>query len=87
MKSILKTTGMVTFIAIGLSFTLTNNDDESVKEPNRVCEFSFYVKCDGSNQFVETVKAKSFSEAQTKTRNRYPKCKVSTKSSNPKNCE
>ena len=67
------------------SFTIDKNNES--KMILKSCEYSFYVKCDGSNQFVEMVRAKDQSTAKAMCKNRYSKCKVTTKNSNPKNCQ
>jgi hypothetical protein len=80
MKTNFKLLGITAVILSSLAFTLKNQNSI----PNRECEYSFYVKCPGSNQFTETVKAKDMAEAKAKATNRYPNCKVTTKDAN--NC-
>ena len=72
----------VTVALVSMSFAVDN-----AREPQKTCEYEFYVKCDGSNMFAEVIRAKDFSTAQTMCKNRYKDCKVSIKSSNPKNCK
>ena len=73
--------GTIAAACITVSFTLPKK--EAFKE--ELC-FDFYVKCKGSNQFLETVKAKSLTEAKTKLNNRYPDCTIQSKSTNGHNC-
>jgi hypothetical protein len=68
---------------ISLSFTESNKKENPKDE---LC-YDFYIKCKGSNQFTETVKAKSLSVAKTMLTNRYPSCTVQTKSTNGHKCE
>ena len=72
-------------ILIVSSFTVNNHNYG--KKILKSCEYSFYVKCDGSNQFIEIIRAKDQSTAKSMCKNRYSKCKVTTKSPNPKNCK
>ena len=84
MKKIFQISSLLLIIIIS-SFTINkNNDSEKILKS---CEYSFYVKCDGSNQFVEIIRAKDQSTAKAMCKNRYSKCKVTTKSPNPKNCK
>jgi hypothetical protein len=68
---------------ISLSFTENQKNENTNDE---LC-YDFYIKCKGSNQFTETVKAKSLSVAKTMLTNRYPNCTVQTKSTNGHKCE
>lgn len=68
---------------ISLSFTGYNKKENTKDE---LC-YDFYIKCKGSNQFTETVKAKSLSVAKTILTNRYPSCTVQTKSTNGHKCD
>jgi len=79
----------VMLVLIVSSFTIQNtfetNDNETIL---KTCEYSFYVKCDGSNQFVEIIRAKDGSTAKKMCTERYSKCKVTTKNmTHPKNCK
>lgn len=79
--------GAVALLLLGASFTLTRSSEHTTFEANRTCEYSFYVKCKGSNQFVETVRAKDAAVAKTMVKNRYSDCTIQTKDANGKNCE
>jgi len=68
---------------VSLSFTESNKKESTTDE---LC-YDFYIKCNGSNQFTETVKAKSLSVAKTMLTNRYPSCTVQTKSTNGHKCD
>jgi len=68
---------------VSLSFTESNKKENTKDE---LC-YDFYIKCKGSNQFTETVKAKSLSVAKTMLTNRYPSCTVQTKSTNGHKCD
>lgn len=85
--SLLKTSFILSLIIgatlISLSFTESHKKENTKDE---LC-YDFYIKCKGSNQFIETVKAKSLSVAKTMLTNRYPACTVQTKSTNGHKCE
>ncbi len=68
-----------TIVLVTLSFTTKNSFNKSNFSDDKC--YDFFVKCKGSSQFVETIKAKSMSEAKTIATNRYPQCAVSNKSS------
>ena len=71
----------MSLLTLGVSaFTLNSPENDELL---RTCEYSFYVKCDGSNQFVEIIRAKDLPTAKTMCKNRYKGCRVQTKSSNP----
>ena len=84
MKKILQIISLLLILIIS-SFTVSNSND--YEKILKSCEYSFYVKCDGSNQFIEIIRAKDQSTAKSMCKNRYSKCKVITKSPNPKNCK
>ncbi|MEY4603815.1 MAG: hypothetical protein RIT43_1107 [Bacteroidota bacterium] len=86
MKKIIFPTLIATSL-IFLSFVIDKNVNEKSASYSRTCEYSYYVKCDGSNQFVEVIRAKDASTAKAMCVNRYPNCKVSTKDANGKNCQ
>ena len=71
---------------ISLSFVFNNNNTEKNSSKSTTCEYSFYVKCQGSNQFVEIIRAKDVFTAKTICKNRYSNCTVSFKDTNGKNC-
>ena len=79
MKKIIYLSVLTLFIS---AFTIKNSQSDN-DGLLRTCEYSFYVKCNGSNQFVEIIRAKDLSTAKTMCKNRYKDCKVQTKSSNP----
>jgi archaellin len=69
---------------ISTAFTLTEKSTEMVSQ--KTCEYSFYVKCEGSSQFKEIIRAKSSTEAKTICENRYKSCNVRPENSTGKNC-
>ncbi len=80
----------LSLIAISLfsfSFVVKNNINEKKVPSGRTCEYSFYVKCEGSNQFVDVIRAKDQSTAKSMCKNKYSNCTVNSKDSNGKNCE
>jgi hypothetical protein len=77
--------GTILISSILLSFTLSKKTNDLASK-EELC-FDFYIKCKGSNQFLETVKAKSLPEAKTKLSNRYPDCTIQSKSTNGHNCD
>jgi|GEM_PF-2200496 len=87
MKNIQLPLVIVISLLVAVSFAFTNNRKSTHDFSYRTCEYSFYLKCKGSNQFVETVRAKNAAEAKTMVKNRYNECTIQTKDSNGKNCE
>jgi hypothetical protein len=85
MKKMISILSIATIVCITLSFTYNNSASKSSSSSEELC-YEFYVKCKGSNQFVETVKAKSQSVAKTMVTNRYSECSVQTKSPNGHKC-
>lgn len=83
MKKIISVCGLVSILCLFFSFT---SNIKELKASDDLC-FDFYVKCKGSNQFTETVKAKSLTVAKTMLINRYPSCTIQTKSTNGHKCE
>jgi hypothetical protein len=86
MKKII-TLSLIAISLISFSFIDKNNVKEKKASSGRTCEYSFYVKCDGSNQFVDVIRAKDQSTAKSMCKNKYSNCTVNAKDSNGKNCE
>lgn len=61
--------------------------DDNARKTQKTCEYEFYVKCKGSDQFVEVIRAKDGSTAKTMAKNRYKDCDVRSKSGNGMNCK
>jgi hypothetical protein len=73
------------FVALG-SAAFTYNSDHTENLSQKTCEYSFWVKCEGSSQFKEVIRAKSSTEAKNICENRYKNCTVRWENSNGKNC-
>ena len=84
MKKIISILSLAFIVCVALSFTTTLKTKNS-NVPEELC-YDFFVKCKGSNQFVETVKAKSLPVAKSMLVNRYPQCTVQPKSTNGHKC-
>ena len=88
MKKIIFSLAITTVAISGIAMMSSNKENtEYVKEPSRTCEYTFWVKCKGSNTYAETVRAKHLSEARTKLKNRYPNCTISNHTTAGKNCK